>query len=332
MSKINVFESSEKNRKKWRLRLATFTLIVVTGATTLVSCCKTRKNDNTSTTPSTTIETLTPTDEITPTEEVTPTVTSVPTEEVKPTNIPTEAVTPTTEPTKEPTPSPVPTETPIPTPKPEDRNVSYDDLTTRYNISGACFGEEESFDKEVEKRTNYYKSFKFLSDNEINKYIAGSNINNPNSTLEFTSGDIDDYVNAVLKICRYNNKNENANKQCLLVNGAIGESLTETDRLVIATIQRDMVNAMNNNKFSRKLTNFGETTSYYIKDESNPKTIAISDLSEMGTIISSTAIWGPLKEITRDVEATIALKVSRFVYDNNIDNVRNLIKQKTKTK
>lgn len=326
----------EKKSYKLRKGFAGILLVVSTSIAVLTGCCNKGKTNNTST-PTKPIEvTIDPTEEITPTIEVTPTeavVTTTPTNTPIPTATPTPTAIPTPTNTPVPTATPTPINTPIPTPKPEERKISYEDLTSEEVVMNNYFGEEEDFDTEVEKRTKYFKSFG-ISEDYTRSYLACINMNNPESTLKCTENDIDNMEVFIDKLCAINNKNPN--NQCLLSAGAIGEkSLTETEKLVINAVQRDMVDAVVNKKFSGRVNNFSKQTRYYFKDSVNPIDVVMNDLSDVCKAIATTTIWKPFSNIprnSRSVEMQGAMRYAHVAYESIKESLKELMNSKTLSK
>ena len=85
-----------------------------------------------------------------------------------------ETVTPTGEPTV--TPTEVVTPTPEPTPMPSERKISYKETFEMETIVNDYFGEEEDFETEFNKRKEYLSSFNVLDEKEINIVLTYANL------------------------------------------------------------------------------------------------------------------------------------------------------------
>ena len=211
----------EQKRKCFIKRIKFYVKLGVLAVTPIVltSC---NEETNITPTPTTTIETVTPTEEptVTPTEVVTPT--------------PTEVVTPT--------PTPI-----LPV---SERKVSIDDIMLYENVIGDLYEEKQDFETEFNKKAQYYYSCGKISEKDANILVAFLNeLHFVPENDELSQEIKDKYLLFITKenadripeICNsittYNV--EHPDDQKLFNYGAIGErAMKLTDRVKLAEIQK----------------------------------------------------------------------------------------------
>lgn len=173
-------------------------------------------------TPTTTIETITPTE--TPTGELTPT--------------PIEVVTPT--------PTEVPTPTPTPYIDPKERHINIEDIMIYENVVGDFFGPEEDFDTEFNKRLDLLNSKHATSETRARNlliYLNMYKLTDPNFDsavaekyfLSCNDNALRETTETLYDIAEYNSAHPE--DQIVLSNYAIGDALTLEERAALNSAQ-----------------------------------------------------------------------------------------------
>ena len=207
----------EQKRKSFIKRIKFYVKLGVLAATPIVltSC---NEETNITPTPTTTIETVTPTEE--------PTVT------------PTEVVTPT--------PTEVPTPTPTPYIDPKERHINIEDIMIYENVVGDFFGPEEDFDTEFNKRLDLLNSKHATSETRARNlliYLNMYKLTDPNFDsavaekyfLSCNDNALRETTETLYDIAEYNSAHPE--DQIVLSNYAIGDALTLEERAALNSVQ-----------------------------------------------------------------------------------------------
>ena len=297
MIKTNIIKKIKEFYKKIRFYRTLGILTITAGPATLAGCTKTGNNIK----EPTGIEYITPTDEVNVTS--TPVVTNTPI----PTNTPTLA--PTSTPTPEPTATPTPTPIPTPSVKPSDMQIKVDDLMNYENICNNYFGEVEDVDTEMNKRSEYVKSFGILSDSEIETIVIGRNLcwlradgTDQNAAEKYLSkwnkSKVNSLPNIIDKIMVYNCKNPN--NQLVISWIGIGDGY-ETDRIMLNYAQKNTYNFVNVDRIykARLYPNFNITVFVYKDGNSSQVSFTLDDMTAVGKAFGLAIPHGRVAELNK---------------------------------